>query len=258
MIRFASLGSGSKGNALLVQSGRTRLLVDCGFGPRILRQRLSRLGVVPEQLDAVFVTHEHSDHVGGLAALAGRHSLPVFMSAGTYRALRRRGIALPDVRTLADGQAQVLDDVEVQPYAVPHDADEPLQYVIRGHGRALGVLTDAGHVTDAMARTLAQCDGLAIEFNHDAQLLDAGPYPAWLKRRIAGPHGHLDNAAAAGLLARLDPARLRVVLAAHLSETNNCPARVAALLRAGVGAAGVAWQIASQQGGSDWMRLGDE
>jgi phosphoribosyl 1,2-cyclic phosphodiesterase len=255
VIRFASLGSGSRGNALLVQSGRTRLLIDCGFGPRVLAQRLARLGVVPEQIDAVLLTHEHSDHVAGVAALAKRFSCPVYASAGTRRALARRQIAVPCLEDI-DGTADfVIQDLQIRPYAVPHDAEQPIQFVVSAEGLSLGVLTDAGRVTASMRDTLRGCAGLMLEFNHDAAMLAHGPYPASLKARISGGLGHLENRVAAELLCALRGDDLQVVLAAHLSETNNDPAHVTACLVQALTDTPIAWQIATQQAGSEWMEL---
>ncbi|MBT0961501.1 MBL fold metallo-hydrolase [Denitromonas iodatirespirans] len=255
MIRFASLGSGSRGNALLVQAGRTRLLIDCGFGPRVLAQRLARLGVVPEQIDAVLLTHEHSDHVAGVGALAKRFCCPVYLSPGTRRALERRQHAVPHLREFEVSAAFPIQDFQVRPYAVPHDAAEPTQFVLDAEGLSLGILTDAGRVTDAMRKALAGCAGLMLEFNHDATMLANGPYPARLKNRIAGGQGHLDNDTASDLLRQLHRGSLQAVLAAHLSETNNHPAQVAKQLGEVLGDNPVAWQIASQAAGSDWMTL---
>ncbi len=255
MIRFASLGSGSRGNALLVQSGRTRLLVDCGFGPRVLAQRLARLGVVPEQIDAVLLTHEHSDHVAGVAALAKRFSCPVYASPGTRRALARRQIAVPCLEEIDGISDFTVQDFQIRPYAVPHDAEQPTQFVLSADSISLGVLTDAGRVTGSMREALSGCDGLMLEFNHDAGMLDQGPYPASLKARIRGGLGHLDNRVAAELLHSLRSDRLQALLAAHLSETNNDPTHVVSCLEEVLVQTQTTWQIATQQGGSAWMEL---
>ena len=256
MIRFASLGSGSRGNALLVQSGRTRLLIDCGFGPRVLAQRLARLGVVPEQIDAVLITHEHSDHVAGVAALAKRYACPVYLSAGTRQALARRQIAVPHLEEIDPAASFTIHDVEVRPYAVPHDAAEPTQFVLASDGIRLGVLTDAGSITPAMLDALRGCNGLMLEFNHDADMLARGPYPEYLKARVGGAYGHLDNGMATDLLAQLRSDALQVVLAAHLSETNNHPDHVRAHLARVLAGAPTAWHVASQHDGSGWLTLG--
>ena len=257
MIRFASLGSGSKGNALLVQSGRTRVLIDCGFGPRVLAQRLARLGVVPEQLDAVLITHEHSDHVAGLAALARRVACPVYLTAGTRRALeRRQALNCCPLIELTRGESFVVGDFAVFALAVPHDAAEPVQYILTDGAVRLGVLTDCGRVTHEMRNALQYCDGLVIEFNHDLRMLECGPYPAFLKARIAGPEGHLDNASAGHLLASVAHSGIQHVVGAHLSEKNNAPAIVRTVMAHALGAAPEQMQIASQDDGFDWRTLG--
>jgi phosphoribosyl 1,2-cyclic phosphodiesterase len=255
VIRFVSLGSGSKGNALLVHAGSTRILIDCGLGIRALCERLGRAGVVPEQIDAVLVTHEHSDHVAGLAALVRRTGCPVFASAGSLAQLRRRNPAIASGPPVRAGEAFAIGELTISPYAVPHDAAEPLQFVLSDGAHRLGMLTDAGHVTAAMEAALAGCDGLVLEFNHDRQMLADGPYPAFLKRRIAGELGHLDNDTAAALLGRLRHAGLQQVLGAHLSEQNNQPARVAAQIAAALDIAPAAACLASQHAGSGWLAL---
>ncbi len=227
-MRFASLGSGSRGNALLVESGTTRLLVDAGFGPREMSRRLQRLGTAADEIDAVLVTHEHSDHVGGVFACARRFGWAVLLTHGTLAGCR---MVDGEVRTriINSHEALVLGDIKVQPFPVPHDAREPVQFVFEDGASRLGVLTDAGHVTTHMVEMLDACDALVLECNHDIGMLDRGSYPQALKRRIGGRWGHLDNTAAASLLARLGHSRLRHVVAAHLSEENNHPelARIA-------------------------------
>jgi len=255
VIRFVSLGSGSKGNALLVHAGTTRILIDCGLGIRTLTQRLGRVGVIPEQLDAVLVTHEHSDHSAGLQALQRRTGCPVFATAGSLQAITARTPLPGAVNVIAAGQPFQVDDLDIHPYAVPHDALEPTQFVVGDGAFRLGVLTDAGHVTETMVAALEACDGLVLEFNHDRQMLASGPYPAFLKRRIAGEHGHLDNDTAAGLLSKLAHARLQQVLGAHLSEQNNQPSLVRGAMAAALGILPQDVRIATQREGSDWLAL---
>lgn len=221
MIRFASLGSGSKGNALLVESGSTRVLLDCGFGPREVVTRLARLGVEAESIDAVLVTHEHADHVGGAARCAVRYGWAVHASHGTAAAATQ----LDDVtvRRFDSHTSFAIGDLEIHPYPVPHDAREPTQFVFSDGAQKLGVLTDTGMVTPHIVAMLTECAALVLECNHDAAMLASGRYPPPLKRRIAGDFGHLDNAAAAGLLRGIGGCHLRHVIAAHLSEENNTP-----------------------------------
>ena len=226
MLRFASLGSGSSGNATLVEArsgagSPTRVLIDCGGGWRALQAALAERGVAPDALAAVFITHEHRDHTANAQRLHAA-GVPVYTSAGTGEALRAAGFA-GDVRTVRDGQDVPIGALLLQPFTVPHDAREPLQLRCSDGARHLGVMTDCGHLTAHATRQLAGCHALMLEANHDPDMLAAGRYPAFLKRRIAGAHGHLSNAQAAAALAQLAHEALRTVIAAHLSEQNNLP-----------------------------------
>ncbi|MDR1936032.1 MAG: MBL fold metallo-hydrolase, partial [Candidatus Accumulibacter sp.] len=221
-MRFASLGSGSRGNSLLVDAGDTKLLLDCGFSARSLLARLARLSILPEEISAILVTHEHNDHVAGACRFSARFGIPVYMTHGTRAAMPQADA--PGECRLIDGHAKfAVGGVEVTPFPVPHDAREPVQFVVSDGMRRLGVLTDCGAVTAHAAAMLDGCQALVLECNHDPDLLAASAYPATLKRRIAGDFGHLGNAQAASLLRRIDTAPLRHVVAAHLSERNNRP-----------------------------------
>lgn len=253
MIRFASLGSGSKGNALLVESGRTRVLVDCGFGPREMAKRLERLGVMPESVTAVLVTHEHADHVGGAARGAARFGWAVHASHGTAAAAGQ--LADVPVCRFDSHAAFAIGDLEIHPYPVPHDAREPTQFVFSDGAKRLGVLTDAGTVTPHIVAMLAECAALVLECNHDAQMLARGRYPPPLKQRIAGGFGHLENDAAAGLLREIGGKRLQHVVAAHLSEENNTPALARAALAGALGCRTEWIGVASQVEGFGWREL---
>lgn len=221
-MRFASLGSGSRGNATLVEAGGARVLVDCGFALCELERRLDLLGVDPHSLDAVLITHEHADHIRGVGALARRYGLPVWASAGTL-ASGRCG-KLPNARVFnSHGQYIEIEGLQVRPYPVPHDAREPCQFLFAADGLQLGLLTDTGSITQHIVDCLSGCDGLLLEANHDPQMLRRGPYPPRLQARVGGAFGHLSNEQAAQLLARLDHGRLRQVLIGHLSEKNNHP-----------------------------------
>jgi phosphoribosyl 1,2-cyclic phosphodiesterase len=252
-VRFASLGSGSKGNALVVESGRTRVLIDCGFGPRELTSRMARLGLAPADMDAILVTHEHGDHVGGVARAAARFSVVVHMSHGTSVAADLAGQA--EVVLFDSHTVFAIGDLQIQPFPVPHDAREPTQFVVGDGQRRLGVLTDAGCVTPHMVEVLDGCDGLVLECNHDADMLRNGSYPWRLKQRVSGRLGHLDNAAAASLLGQIDRRRLQHVVAAHLSEENNTPDLARAALAGALGCGGRDIVVADQQQGFDWRQL---
>lgn len=222
MIRFASLGSGSAGNALLVEHGASCLMLDCGFGLRETVARLHRLGRTPADLAGILVTHEHGDHVGGVFRLARKFGLPVWMTHGTWVGCREVDTEL-DLRIIDSHRSFSIGDLEVQPFPVPHDAREPVQFVFSGSGIRLGVLTDIGEPTAHVCDMLSGCAGLVLEFNHDAGMLERSAYPASLKRRISGRYGHLENSVAAALLSRIDCSGLQQMVVAHLSERNNLP-----------------------------------
>jgi phosphoribosyl 1,2-cyclic phosphodiesterase len=227
-VRFASLGSGSEGNGLLVEAppsipgGRPfRVLVDCGFGLREAERRLARLGCEPGSLDGILVTHEHGDHVGGVFRLARSHRIPVHLTYGTLRACPQSAGSEDLVRVIDSHRPFELGGLRIEPFPVPHDAREPVQYVLDDGDARLGVLTDIGHPTPFLVQALSRLTALVLEANHDAGLLAGSDYPPALKRRISGRYGHLENADSARVLAALDRGRLRRVVAAHLSRQNN-------------------------------------
>ncbi len=252
-MRFASLGSGSRGNAWLVEAGQTRVLVDAGFGPRETVKRLGRLGVEGDSIDAVILTHEHGDHVAGAMRFAARHTCPVWLSRGSLAAMEAKRDTAAGVRVI-DGDFAV-GDLQIQPYPVPHDAREPLQFVLSDGDRRLGMLTDAGHVTEAMEASLAGCHALVLECNHDLAMLAEGRYSAPLKARIRGHHGHLDNTAAAALLTRIANGKLRHVVAAHLSAQNNRPELARAALADALGCDSGWIGVADQATGLEWRAM---
>jgi phosphoribosyl 1,2-cyclic phosphodiesterase len=221
VIRFAMLGSGSGGNGTLVQAGSTTVLMDCGFMLRETEARLRRLEVKPWSLAGIVVTHEHYDHIGGVARFARKFKIPVWVTAGT-RAAWTDG-PVPRTHTFDAREPFTIGELRIAPFAVPHDAREPCHYVFGDGTFRVGAFSDAGSVTDGMRAALTGCDALMVEFNHDADLLANGPYEPPLKRRIAGPLGHLSNAQAAELVAALDNSRLRHLVLTHLSEVNNTP-----------------------------------
>ncbi len=233
MLRFKNLGSGSTGNATLVQASgirSARLLVDCGLGLKQLALRLAEAdSTQAAMVDAIFITHEHSDHIGCARQFAQRHRIPVWMSRGTYEAL-----GSPDFDGLlhiaADGQAIDLGELQITPFTVPHDAREPLQLTCTDGNAKVGVLTDLGHATAHVLKHLAGCHALLLECNHDSDLLAQSSYPAFLKKRVGGPYGHLSNAAAAAISEELAHAGLKHVVAAHLSAQNNNPSLALAAL----------------------------
>ncbi|HJV82135.1 MBL fold metallo-hydrolase [Noviherbaspirillum sp.] len=255
-MKFASLGSGSEGNALLISatSGltRTTVMLDCGFAIKETERRLQKLDMLPADLAGIVVTHEHQDHVGGVFKFARRHRLPVWLSFGTFQAVQRACEGV-DLHFCRDSERLSIGDLELIPYTVPHDAREPIQYVA-GDGRyKLGVLTDAGQSTPHLVDALGKCDALMLECNHDRQMLANSAYPPSLRQRIGGAFGHLSNDTSAEILAAIDRTRLKTVVGAHLSQQNNTPELARAALCSVVDAAQV--RIACQEEGFDWIDL---
>lgn len=220
-LRATVLGSGSGGNALAVCRGRDTLLLDCGFSAREVERRLRAAGVDPASVRAVLVSHEHSDHLRGVRVFATRRCVPVYASRGTTAASGLDAL-VPDARTVEPGARLRFGALSVTAFRTSHDAAEPLGFRFDAPcGSSLGVLTDSGDVTDEAREALAGCTVLAIETNHDEEMLERGPYPWFLKRRIRSAEGHLSNAAAARLVAELASDRLERVVGLHLSATNN-------------------------------------
>ncbi len=256
MMRFASLGSGSDGNGLLVEVNGTRILVDCGFTLGDTLARLARCGVEPASIAAILITHEHDDHVGGAARLARKFGMPVWLTHGTLRAVGDKFSGVAAIEIFDCHRRFAVGAIEIEPYTVPHDACEPAQFVFSDGAARLGLLTDAGSLTAHMQSVLSGVDALVLECNHDLEMLLNGAYPRQLKQRIAGRFGHLDNATAGELVAGIDSSRLQHVIAAHLSVQNNTPElAVDALARALNCEPG--WiGVATQCDGFGWRQIG--
>jgi phosphoribosyl 1,2-cyclic phosphodiesterase len=220
-VRIAVLASGSSGNAILVSSNSTSVLVDAGISARRVTRAARALGIPPESIDAVLVTHEHSDHVAGLTTLTRRLALPVVASPGTHASIRRR---IPDAAARVEvhaGREYVVGDLAIMPFATSHDGAEPLGYSIADGRTRAAIATDLGVVGRNVRRHLLDADCAVLEFNHDERMLLDGPYPWYLKQRILSNVGHLSNASAANELVRAGDAPLSVVILAHLSAENN-------------------------------------
>ncbi len=259
MMRCASLGSGSRGNATVVESGTTRVLVDCGFSARETRRRLQRLDLDPDSLSAILVTHEHRDHIAGVGVVARNLGLPVYMTAGTARAAESLVAELPELVEFGVHEPFELDDLRIEPFPVPHDARDPAQFVIVDSDCSVGLLTDAGHVTPVMRLALAEVDFLMLEFNHDQQMLRNGNYPPALIARVDSDYGHLNNGQAVDLLNGLNGNHLKGVAALHLSQENNHPERVQQclneVLKADVDGVAPHTTIACQNEGFGWFNV---
>ena len=256
-MRFASLGSGSQGNALIVQAGETFVMLDCGFTLRDTVSRLARAGLEPSDLTGMIVTHEHADHGEGVFPLARRFGVPVWLTHGTLGALREANPGIDEcaLNLVDSSRAFSLGDLSIQPFTVPHDAREPVQYVLSDGARRLGVLTDTGCSTAHIESNLSGCDALVLECNHDLDMLKGGPYLPAVKTRIASRLGHLDNQTSGALLAALDRSRLKHVIAAHLSQTNNTPELARSALAAALCCEPQWISVATQEEGFGWREL---
>lgn len=254
LMRFASLGSGSRGNAAVFEHGDTRLLIDCGFSAREMGRRLTRLEIEPTTLDAVLVTHEHGDHVRGLTRFAAQYGLPVWSTPGTASALEAADEPV-SFESFSPHEPFAIRDFEIRPFPVPHDAREPVQFVLSDGARRIGVLSDLGRVTRHVAAEVADCDALILECNHDPEMLAGGRYPASLKRRVGGAMGHLSNQQAAGFLAGMNTRVLQHIVAAHLSESNNTPDLARAAVAESLGCHDHWVAVADQRTGLTWRDI---
>jgi phosphoribosyl 1,2-cyclic phosphodiesterase len=256
-LRFASLASGSSGNCLVAEASGTVVLVDCGLSLTETERRLARAGLEPCQVAALLVTHEHGDHACGAFEFAAAHRIAVYLTHGTLAALKAEGKVLDGVAlSIVNGrQSFFVDGIQVLPFTVPHDAREPVQYVLSDGASKLGVLTDVGISTSHVEKMLSGLDALVLECNYDRDLLWNGGYPRWLKERIAGPFGHLDNRESERLLAALDRSRLKHVIGAHLSQQNNRPELARAALARALGCEESWIGIAGQDDGFGWRSI---
>ncbi|MFA7383276.1 MAG: MBL fold metallo-hydrolase [Desulfurivibrionaceae bacterium] len=222
-MRFCVLGGGSKGNATFVESGQTRLLIDAGFSGKEIERRLAGIEVEPQTLSAILITHEHTDHVKGAAILARRFCLPVFINEATLAAAGPVLDNLPHCQSFVTGETFAFQDFQIHPFAIFHDAADPVGFLLNNGRLLLGYCTDTGVVSKLMQHRLSNCHGLVLEANHDPELLRNGPYPVPLQQRVRGKSGHLANAEAADFLSDILHDGLEHVVLSHLSETNNRP-----------------------------------
>ena len=252
-VRFASLGSGSKGNSAVIDDGETCLLIDLGFTLKDALRRMARLNLDPLDIDAILVTHEHADHCHGVPVFARKFKTPVYLSHGTYSPVDMG--RLPILNRINCHQPFQLGTFEVIPVAVPHDAKEPCQYVISSNGLTVGILTDLGHITPHVRQCYRECDVLMLECNHDAQMLREGPYSWPLKKRVGGEYGHLNNEQASDLLGSVNLQRLRKLVLSHVSQQNNRPDLALAAVREHLRGWPGDLIVASQDEGMAWVEL---
>ena len=229
-VRFASLGSGSKGNATLIDNGSTCVVIDLGFTIKETVRRLSRLGLMPQDVDAILVTHEHADHIHGVAGFARKFGTPVYLTPGTYQHKKM-------------GELPVLNKINCHsPFEVANEI-------------TVGVLTDLGHITPHVRETYRECDALLLECNHDVVMLQDGPYPYQLKQRVGGDYGHLNNVQAAELLEALNLERLRHLVISHISGKNNLPNLAQDAVQPLLSGWAGSLVVASQEEGFGWISL---
>jgi phosphoribosyl 1,2-cyclic phosphodiesterase len=237
----------------VAEVGGTRLLVDCGLNLRDTERRLAKLNLMPSEIDGILLTHEHGDHACGAFDFAAAHGTTVYLTHGTLGALGAEGKVIEGVKTvILEQKSLTINGMEVIPFTVPHDAREPVQFVLSDGAARLGVLTDIGSPTAHVEQTLSGCDALVLECNYDVEMLWGGAYPKWLKERIAGPFGHLDNRQSERLLGALDCSRLKHVIGAHLSQRNNRPELARAALARAMGCEESWIGLATQEDGFGW------
>jgi phosphoribosyl 1,2-cyclic phosphodiesterase len=251
-MRFSSIGSGSKGNSTIIEYDDTVILVDCGFSLKVTEKRLGLLGISPSKINAILVTHEHSDHIRGVSALAKKYEIPVMATAGTSKFLRNSSaLNLTCIDTQSDFH---IENLTVTPVLVPHDAREPVQFIIRGGLLTFGILTDVGAITEHIIELYQCCDGLMIESNHDEDMLLNGSYPRSLKNRVSSNWGHLNNKQMLYFLKNIELEQLQELVIGHISENNNSVALVKETISE-ISKQLLSVSYATQNEGFDWIQL---
>jgi len=253
-VKFASLGSGSKGNATIIDTENGCLMIDCGFSIKETTRRLERVGKSPQDISAILVTHEHSDHWKGVLPFASKFSIDVYATAGCYRAVNVSPTTSKLLKVICSHSGFMINNVHVLPIPVPHDANEPVQYIFSYDQYRLGILTDVGNITPYIVEQYNNCSGLLVEANHDVELLQAGAYPKFLKDRVAGQWGHLNNHQTASLLGAINQQSIQKLVIGHISESNNNSFRVKQVIEE-VFTDAEKIIYANQNEGFDWMYL---
>ncbi len=253
-MKFASLGSGSKGNATIIDTEHGCLMIDCGFSIKETTRRLERVGKSPQDISAILVTHEHSDHWKGVLPFASKFSIDIYATAGCYRAVNISPRTSKQFKVICSHSSFMLNNVQVLPIPVPHDASEPVQYIFSYDQFRLGILTDVGNITPYIIEQYNRCTGLLVEANHDVEMLQAGTYPRFLKDRVAGEWGHLNNYQTASLLSAIDQDIIQKLVIGHISESNNDSVRVKKAIE-DVFTCSEKIIYANQNEGFDWVYL---
>jgi phosphoribosyl 1,2-cyclic phosphodiesterase len=256
-LKVCILGSGSKGNCTYVESPEVRLLVDAGLSAREIVRRLHHIDVEPETLDGILISHEHSDHIHGVGALARRYRLPVYANQATFRRAQRVIGTVEEVRDFVTGTPFSLKDLRIDPFSLPHDADDPVAFRLSWRRRSMAIVTDLGYPSQLVRERIRGCHLLILEANHDDAMLKVGPYPWPLKQRIGGKAGHLSNEQSGELLRDVLHDELAHVILAHLSETNNVPDLARLTIAEVLGARQTQLSLASQRHVSEWFVLPD-
>jgi len=252
-LQFASLGSGSRGNSTLIEADGSAILIDCGFSMRETERRLQRLSREMQQITAILVTHEHGDHVRGVASLAKKYDIPVWSSRGTAKAAKLEELTLWNCIDIH--QNFEIDSIQIQPIPVPHDAKEPCQFIFSDGDWRIGILTDTGSITPYIEQQYSACDAFILEANHDEDMLANGSYPSSLKHRVGGNFGHLNNSQARDLLSAIDISKLQYLVASHISDKNNTVALARDKMSEALDVDASWIDVASQDEGLDWRVL---
>jgi phosphoribosyl 1,2-cyclic phosphodiesterase len=256
-LRVCVLGSGSKGNCTYIESPEARILIDAGLSAREIERRLRQIERSPETLDGVLISHEHSDHIQGVGALARRYKLPVYANPATWQRAQHVVGVVEDLREFWTGTPFLLKDLLIDPFSLPHDADDPVAFRLAWRRRTMAIVTDLGYPSQLVRERTRGCHLLVLEANHDDAMLKAGPYPWPLKQRIGGKSGHLSNLQSSQLLSDVLHDELEHVVLAHLSEINNLPDLARLTAQESLGSRRTCLSVASQRDISAWFLLAD-
>ncbi|MCJ8311414.1 MAG: MBL fold metallo-hydrolase [Saccharospirillaceae bacterium] len=253
-MKFVSIGSGSKGNATIISNSKTTVMIDCGFSGKETIARLKEKGLTPQDLDAILVTHEHSDHSKGVATLSRQYAIPIYMTHGTARGMK---LLKYQYTKVSAGSSFEIGDFSIDPICVPHDSNEATQFIINNNNKRFGILTDLGHITPHIQKAYEHCDSILLEFNHDITLLEKGPYPYSLKKRVGGNLGHLNNQQAASMLKSMNLKRLKNLALSHISDKNNCSKLALEIAQKITENTKINIHTLEQQFGSNWITVTD-